>query len=103
MSFRILSIDGGGTRGIIPARMLDCIEQATGTPVQHQFDLFAGTSTGGLICLGLAIGLRPTDLVSGNWGNIQWIRYLPDLLTEGKNSDGFDRPNNAAGYDYICG
>src|SRR5690554_4662008 len=62
MSFRILSIDGGGTRGIIPAKMLDCIEQAFGEPVQHHFDLFAGTSTGALICLGLAIGLRPAEL-----------------------------------------
>ncbi len=61
--FRILSIDGGGTRGVIPATLLDCIYQATGKHPVELFDLFAGTSTGGIICMGLAYGLEPSVLV----------------------------------------
>jgi patatin-like phospholipase/acyl hydrolase len=51
---RILSIDGGGIRGMIPALVLAEIERKTGRPIAAQFDLLAGTSTGGIICLGLA-------------------------------------------------
>src|SRR4051812_35242238 len=49
----ILSIDGGGIRGIIPAMMLARIEERTGMPTHQLFDLVAGTSTGGIIALGL--------------------------------------------------
>ncbi len=61
---RILSIDGGGIRGLVPARILVSLErklqQRTGRPearIAHYYDLIAGTSTGGLItCLLLAPG-----------------------------------------------
>ena len=52
---RILSIDGGGIRGIIPAMLLAEIERRTGQSTAHLFDLVAGTSTGGIIALGLTI------------------------------------------------
>nr|AXN93585.1 ORF2 [Cylindrospermum alatosporum CCALA 994] len=51
--YRILSIDGGGIRGIIPAMILAEIERRTGKPISSMFDLFAGTSTGGILALGL--------------------------------------------------
>jgi patatin-like phospholipase/acyl hydrolase len=51
--FRILSIDGGGVRGVIPARILQWIEERSGKPISQLFDLIVGTSTGGLITLGL--------------------------------------------------
>lgn len=51
--WRILSIDGGGTRGIIPATILAAIEARTGKPISQLFDLIAGTSTGGILALGL--------------------------------------------------
>ena len=51
--YRILSIDGGGIRGIIPAMILAEIEKRTQKPIHSLFDLIAGTSTGGLISLGL--------------------------------------------------
>ena len=50
---RILSIDGGGIRGIIPAAVLVEIERMTGTPVARLFDVIAGTSTGGILACGL--------------------------------------------------
>lgn len=49
----ILSIDGGGIRGIIPAVVLSHIEKRTGRPICDLFDLIAGTSTGGILALGL--------------------------------------------------
>lgn len=50
----ILSIDGGGMRGIIPAVVLSHIEKYTGKRTCEMFDLIAGTSTGGLLALLLA-------------------------------------------------
>ena len=48
---RILSIDGGGIRGIIPAMILAELERRAGRPACRLFDLIAGTSTGGVIAL----------------------------------------------------
>lgn len=54
----ILSIDGGGMRGIMPAIILAEIERCTGKPVSELFDLVAGTSTGGILATCL---LAPND------------------------------------------
>ena len=51
--FRILSLDGGGIRGLIPALMLSELKQRTGKRTAQLFDLIAGTSTGGILALGL--------------------------------------------------
>jgi uncharacterized protein len=53
--YTILSIDGGGIRGIIPAMILAEIERRTGHQVAEMFDLVAGTSTGGILALGLTV------------------------------------------------
>jgi patatin-like phospholipase/acyl hydrolase len=53
--FKVLSIDGGGLRGIIPAMVLAEIEERTEKPIAETFDLIAGTSTGGILALGLAM------------------------------------------------
>lgn len=50
---RMLSIDGGGIRGVIPAAVLAAIEQTTGKPIAELFDVIAGTSTGGIIACAL--------------------------------------------------
>ena len=62
--FRILSIDGGGIRGIFPAAVLAGLEARYlgGASVARCFDLVAGTSTGGIIALGLAAGLKASEL-----------------------------------------
>jgi len=54
-TFRILSIDGGGIRGLIPALVLAELEKQAGRPIAELFDLIVGTSTGGIIALGLAM------------------------------------------------
>jgi predicted acylesterase/phospholipase RssA len=51
--FKVLSIDGGGIRGIIPCIILKYIEENTGKPISSLFNLIAGTSTGGIISVGL--------------------------------------------------
>lgn len=53
--FRILSMDGGGLRGIIPVLILKEIERRSGRRITDLFDMIAGTSTGGLIACGLAV------------------------------------------------
>ena len=50
----VLSIDGGGIRGIIPAMVLHHLETETGHRAADLFDLMVGTSTGGILALGLA-------------------------------------------------
>jgi patatin-like phospholipase/acyl hydrolase len=52
-NFRLLSIDGGGIRGLIPALILEYIEKQTGKAIHELFDVIAGTSTGGILALGL--------------------------------------------------
>lgn len=50
-TIKILSIDGGGIRGIIPAILLAEIEKVTGKKIYELFDFFTGTSTGGILTL----------------------------------------------------
>ncbi|MBD2017489.1 patatin-like phospholipase family protein [Microcoleus sp. FACHB-53] len=52
---KILSIDGGGIRGIVPAKILAEIEKRTGKRICTLFNLIAGTSTGGILAAGLAL------------------------------------------------
>ena len=62
--YRILSIDGGGIRGIIPVILLERLGQAAGAPAWiDQADLIAGTSTGGLIALALAAGKSLSEIL----------------------------------------
>ena len=55
----ILSIDGGGIRGLIPALIIRRLEQASGRRVSDMFDLIAGTSTGGILALLAALPDSP--------------------------------------------
>lgn len=63
--FRILSIDGGGIRGILPLAALARLERdwLQGQSIANYFDLIAGTSTGGIIALGLARGLTAQQIL----------------------------------------
>lgn len=60
--FKILSIDGGGIRGMFPAQYLARIEEQTGKKINEYFDLITGTSTGGIIALGLSIGIPAKEI-----------------------------------------
>ena len=50
---RVLAIDGGGIRGLIPALVLAELERRANRPVHELFDLIAGTSTGGILACAL--------------------------------------------------
>ena len=62
-TFRILSLDGGGIRGVFPAAFLARLEEHLDHPIGHYFDLIAGTSTGGIIAIGLGLGLSARDIL----------------------------------------
>lgn len=62
--FRVLSLDGGGIKGLYTAALLARVEDALGgRSIASHFDLIAGTSTGGIIALGLAAGLTAKDVL----------------------------------------
>lgn len=88
MQFKILSIDGGGIKGIFPASFLAALEQDLKKPVADYFDLIVGTSTGGIIALGLGLGLSPQEILNFYVKNgpkifppkTRWLRWLRHLL-----------------------
>lgn len=63
ISFRILALDGGGIKGAFTASVLATLEKAIGGPVGRHFDLIAGTSTGGILAVGLGMGLTPRQML----------------------------------------
>ncbi len=83
--YKVLSIDGGGIRGVIPAVILKHLEEKTGKQIAEMFDLIVGTSTGGI----LAAGLTVPD------GNGQSAKHLAKNLLElytNRGSEIFKRP-----------
>jgi len=61
--FQILSLDGGGLRGMYTAAVLARLEEDLGIRIVDHFDLIAGTSTGGIIALGLGLGMTPREIL----------------------------------------
>jgi len=74
---RVLSIDGGGIRGLIPAMVLAEIEKNTSKRIAEMFDLMAGNSAGGIVTLGLN--------VEGQNGK---PKFSADKITEFFTKDG---------------
>uniref|UniRef100_A0A8C6X6Z8 phospholipase A2 n=1 Tax=Naja naja TaxID=35670 RepID=A0A8C6X6Z8_NAJNA len=56
---RLLSLDGGGVRGIVLIQFLIAMEKAAGRPIKDLFDWVAGTSTGGILALAIIHGKNP--------------------------------------------
>lgn len=86
--YRILSLDGGGIRGIITAIILQNLSAAQGLAGWLDLvDLIAGTSTGGILALGLAHGLDPgriRDLYETKGGEIFDDSWIDDLVDFGR-------------------
>lgn len=66
--FTILSIDGGGIRGLIPAKVLAELErelkiQSSDKSLYEYFDLICGTSTGAILAIAISLGIPANDLV----------------------------------------
>ncbi len=64
ISFRILALDGGGLKGAFTASAIATWEKQTGLKVVDHFDLIAGTSTGGILALGLGLGLSGQQILN---------------------------------------
>lgn len=62
-TFRILSLDGGGVRGVFQAAFLVRLAQQLPGPIADYFQLIAGTSTGSIIGMGLALGIDPNRIL----------------------------------------
>jgi patatin-like phospholipase/acyl hydrolase len=99
---RVLSIDGGGIRGLIPALVLAEIEERSGKRIWELFDLIAGTSTGGILACALcAPDPLPAEQLVGLYEdegpNIfdrsvwQRIRSAEGLLDEKYDAAALDR------------
>jgi patatin-like phospholipase/acyl hydrolase len=71
--FKILSLNGGGTRGIFQAVFLSRLQKELGRPLWQQFDLIAGTSTGSIVALAIALNVeinRVVDLYRHHSGQV---------------------------------
>lgn len=83
----ILSVDGGGMRGMIAIAMLAELERMTGKTCQQLFDMVGGTSTGAIIAAGLGIGMSAAEILETVYRDrlpkafapsnlMLWVRYL---------------------------
>lgn len=60
--FKILSIDGGGIKGLYSAKILEKLEEKYNCNISDYFDMICGTSTGGLIALALSLKIPAIDI-----------------------------------------
>jgi patatin-like phospholipase/acyl hydrolase len=72
MIYNVLALDGGGIRGLFTAKVLARLVEEDPYFI-HNIDLFAGTSTGGILALGLAAGKSPSDIVDMYLHNVNII------------------------------
>ena len=98
--FKILSIDGGGIKGLYSAEVLAKFEEIYQCRISDHFDLICGTSTGGIIALGISLGIPMSDICKfytqhgprifcadkqrNKWGRRQY--FIKQLLGKGKYS-----------------
>ena len=61
--FQILSLDGGGIKGLFAAAILTKLEEDLNINIIDHFDLIVGTSTGGIIALALGLAIQPKEIV----------------------------------------
>ena len=83
----ILSIDGGGMRGVIALAILCWLEEQAGQPAYELFKLVGGTSTGAIICAGFGLGMSAREIMDEVYKSrlpkafnrvkrLRWLRFL---------------------------
>jgi len=97
--FRVLSFDGGGVRGVIPAVWLTVLEERLGSPLAEHFDLLAGTSTGAILACASSAGIPAAEIlrdyeqlgreVFPACGARLWNRFLR-TFTQGLSAPKYD-------------
>ncbi len=104
---RVLSIDGGGMRGIVPATFLERLENISGKSTAELFDVAVGTSTGSILAVGLNV---PGEDGRARYTATDFVSMYKDLGAKIfhedrsllKVLDGITRPTyNPAGYEKI--
>jgi patatin-like phospholipase/acyl hydrolase len=103
--FRVLALDGGGIRGVLPAVLLGELESRAGHPTAQLFDLIVGTSTGGILALALSAPragspFTPADLIQlyetqgqrifAPWPRSDAGRVVEDILEKALHLDTSD-------------
>ncbi|MFN7113522.1 MAG: patatin-like phospholipase family protein [Alphaproteobacteria bacterium] len=85
--FTVLCIDGGGVRGVVPARILQEIEERTGKPIAELFDLVGGPSTGAIVAAGLTVP-DPQDPTKPKYSALEiknfYHQHTPKIFPEMK-------------------
>jgi hypothetical protein len=113
----ILSIDGGGVRGIIPLACLVRLEALEGKPSNQLFDMVAGTSTGAIVAAGIALGISARGLLAlyrelarKAFQRLPWWevlfnkgnhRYSNTFIADTLSELGADRPLNTLPIDIL--
>lgn len=94
MTYHILSLDGGGIRGVLTSVLLERIEEAHPGFLAN-IDLYAGTSTGGILALALAFGKTPAEAreLYINKGAIVFADSIMDDLFDLGNAIGAEYSN----------
>ncbi|MGN6560754.1 MAG: patatin-like phospholipase family protein [Candidatus Nitrosocosmicus sp.] len=80
---RILSLDGGGMRGIFSAKFMELFVQLWGinpNEIWKYYDVITGTSVGGLQALGYAFGMSPTDMLNILINDGPWIFSTSSII-----------------------
>jgi len=95
--YRILSLDGGGMRGIFSATILARIEEMLGEPLHKHFDMAAGTSTGGILACGVGAEIPGDELIAlyEKHGETifppdRWKSRLIRILSQGPSMPKYD-------------
>lgn len=80
MTFKILSLDGGGIRGVLSARLLKEVEttikQKKGQELHEYFDLVTGTSTGSILTTGIACQMKAQEMID------IYLKYGQDIFLD---------------------
>ncbi|CAB5348492.1 unnamed protein product [Rhizophagus irregularis] len=97
-TYNILSIDGGGVCGILPALWLSEIEYRTHRPISHLFNMIAGTSAGGIIAAGLSAPSWKMEY-NKDMGHLfaksdSWTLFKPRYSNKDRSSLFFDHFEN---------
>jgi patatin-like phospholipase/acyl hydrolase len=79
--FRILSLDGGGAKGVYTLGILREIELLIGHPICEEFDLIYGTSTGAIIAALLALGRSVEEAIN------YYYEVVPDVMGQSTSAE----------------